>query len=184
METEKQMVFLRATFMYALFGKLNLTSEQLFSLYKECIMMAEYFRDVPVQVDARLELADTYMKLSKFDKAIELLNDVLSLLKQIGFMKGTGSAHNKLGICYRSLGQYDKAIKHYEMQLNIAEQTGDRAMEGKANGDLGICHRALGKYNKAISHHEVNLNIAKQTRDKAEEGFAYDRLANCYHSLG
>ena len=184
MDFLQKKIFVRISYLYGSFGKLNLTDEQLNCLYRECAEMAYSLGDKPTQAMVCVALGDVNITLSQFNEAIKYYETSLKIAKEFGNKANEGAINGELGNCYLSLGQFKKAVQHYKECLDIAKAVGDKQVEGASYGNLGICYRYLGQYNKAIQHHQRHSEIAKESRDLAGQGGAISNLANCYFCLG
>lgn len=87
-------------------------------------------------------------------KAIELHEQQLVIAQEIGDLRGTSNALDRLGSAWAELGEWRKAIECYERQLAIAREIGDRRSEGNVLDKLGVAWMNLGEPRKAIGHDE------------------------------
>lgn len=76
------------------------------------------------------------------------------IAQEIGDLRGTSNALDRLGSAWAELGEWRKAIECYERQLAIAREIGDRRSEGNVLDKLGVAWMNLGEPRKAIGHDE------------------------------
>ncbi len=121
----------------------------------------------------------------------------LSILQDIGDMRGECVAHGHLGAVHLSLGNFIHATKCYSEQLERARDLKDAALEAQAHGNLGLTKVSLGRHEEAIACFEQQLAAMEQdttttsakkpmTSDETtmEKGRAYGNLGACYDALG
>ena len=122
--------------------------------------------------------------LGEIEKAIELYEQELVIVREIRYRHGEGNALGNLGLAYADLGEPRKAIECYEQQLVIARESGYRFGEGNALGNLGLAYAALGELEKAISFYEQRLVIAREIGDRRGESNSLINLGESYAALG
>jgi len=81
-------------------------------------------------------LGRAYHYLGRFEPAIKLYEQALTIAREIGDRQGEGTNLSSLGLAYRDLGQVERAIQILEEALAIAREIGDRRGEGSRLGRL------------------------------------------------
>ncbi len=104
-------------------------------------------------------LGNSYREIGHHAKAIELLEQSLSILEEVGDRAGQGQTCYGLANCYREMGQYNKAIELFEQALSVFKDLGHRADQAKALNCLGNFYREMGQNAKAIEQFEQALVI-------------------------
>ena len=134
--------------------------------------------------DAYTGLGKAYHSLGDYRKAIELLQQSLSIIKEIGDKDSEGKTYSNLAITYKCLGDYKEAIEFHQQSVSIAKEIGDKGLEGTQYTNLGIAYRCLRDYKNAIESYQQSLSIAKEIGKKGSEGAAYTRLGSTYKCVG
>lgn len=155
----------------------------------------------------KFALAETFLLIGKFDKAIEQLNVCLKI------DPNSHRVHEKLGNVYEDMGDYKQSIKQYQTGLKLTKGTdavyifksaiawlharlGDythaqaecekillkkRQLSKQTLGDtyliLGVASIRLGRFKKAETYIKKALKIRESTGDRK-------RIAACYLDLG
>ena len=130
------------------------------------------------------ELADKYLRRSRFAEAKKLFESVVAINKTIGLKSEEAITYGRLGCVFESLGEYNKAKEHHWKALAIATEIGDREGEGVCYGNLGNVFKSLGEYQKAKEYYEKALAILTQIGYRNGEGICYGKLGNVFESLG
>ena len=121
-----------------------------------------------------------------------ILLQELSILQDIGDLKGECKAHGNLGAVHLSLGNSINAMKCYQEQLDRARDIKDVPLEAQAQGNLGITRLNLGRHEEAIGCFEQQLSclepmtsgVSAASSLVLEKGRAFGNLGNCYDALG
>jgi len=120
---------------------------------------------------------------SRFEDAIELFEEALVTVRQLGQRPAEGTILNNLGICYVFLSDYQQAIGYLEQALAICRDIGDRANELSSLNGLGVCYISLSDYQQAIGYFEQALAIQREIGDRAGEADTLLKLGDCYKFL-
>ncbi len=127
-------------------------------------------------------LANQGVRMGK--QAIEKLQQVIPLLREIGEPRWTACALLRTGLVYIDLSQVEKAIAYIEQALAIAREIKDRAGEGAILYELAFAYERQGQVEKAIAYYEPSLAITREVKDRKGEastlgalGVAYSRLS-------
>ncbi|NEQ99404.1 MAG: tetratricopeptide repeat protein [Cyanothece sp. SIO2G6] len=125
-----------------------------------------------------------YRELSQYQQAIEILEQRLTIAREVRDRLGEGNALNILGGTYLNLGQYQQAINLFNQYLVIARELGNRGEEGNALGNLGLAYNHLGQYQQAIDLYTQSLVIVRELGERLQEGQALGNLGFIYLNLG
>ncbi|MBL8206847.1 MAG: CHAT domain-containing protein [Blastocatellia bacterium] len=127
-------------------------------------------------------LANQGVRMGK--QAIEKLQQVIPLLREIGEPRWTACALLRTGLVYIDLSQVEKAIAYIEQALAISRELKDRAGEGAILYELAFAYERQGQVEKAIVYYEPSLAITREVKDRKGEastlgalGVAYSRLS-------
>jgi CHAT domain-containing protein/Tfp pilus assembly protein PilF len=122
--------------------------------------------------------------LSQQEKAIEYLNQALTIYGELKNPQGQSATLTLLGIVNYRLSRYEKDIEHLTRALQIARAEQDRADQGSILNSLGNAHREMSQYDKAIESYEQSILIARQVEDRQGEAAAVSNVASVYRYLG
>jgi tetratricopeptide (TPR) repeat protein len=109
-------------------------------------------------------LADSYEHFGETGRAIELNEQALAIVRQLGGPAGRWNEAaflSNLGNCYSTLGDIHRAIELYERAVPIHQQVGIRFNEATTLACLGFAQTRIGDLNRAIDFHERALAIAE-----------------------
>jgi len=120
----------------------------------------------------------------RYKEALETLQQVLAIGKQVGNRAGVGSILNSIGLVYNTLGQYPKALEYYNQALAIRKEVGDKAGEGSTLNNIGGVYDNLGQYSEALEYYNQALAIRKEVGDKAGQGSILNNIGLVYKTLG
>ncbi|MCB4778669.1 MAG: tetratricopeptide repeat protein, partial [Sulfurovum sp.] len=111
-------------------------------------------------VDINNTIGEFYIHLAKYDKAIELLEETLTIELGENHL-GTATSYNNIGSAWKSKGEYDKAIEYHEKALKITCATlgENHPSTATSYNNIGSEWKSKGEYDKAIEYYEKALTI-------------------------
>ncbi|MBW8049361.1 MAG: tetratricopeptide repeat protein [Cytophagales bacterium] len=130
------------------------------------------------------------MYQAKFEKAITVLNNILSLgIKKLGENHyKIGDVYEKLGIIYARNGDYQNALENFEQSLLIFLQTfeADHSKLASCYSNLGNIYYLKSDYQKALKYHEQSLSLYLKNFGRKHSNVAkcYNNIANIYGAMG
>lgn len=125
--------------------KIGIDDSQFYIKYGYCLMLLEQYREA----------------ISKFEKSLELEEDIYPI--------------SKICFCYRSLGEYEKALKYCLKAKSLATD------EAWINFEFGLCYRDLNEYEKALE----NFLKAYEKEDKYKTNtYLLSSIGKIYDLLG
>lgn len=130
------------------------------------------------------QLGRAYYSLGKFERAIELYKDALTITRRLGDYQQEGVQLGHLGRAYRALGHLKQALRYYKQAWNAARETNDQINEGIWIGHMGIAYRNLGYIDKSIACYKQALTLARETNDLWQKGMWLGNLGISYWDLG
>ena len=110
-----------------------------------------------------------FQSRGEYDKAVENLENALTIIIKIGDRAGEASCYGNLGTVFQSLGEHDRARAYHEKALAIRIKIGDRRGEAADYGNLGTVFQSLGKHVMAETYLEKALSISKDIGDHQAE---------------
>ncbi|MCB4773630.1 MAG: tetratricopeptide repeat protein, partial [Sulfurovum sp.] len=131
-------------------------------------------------VDINNTIGEFYIHLAKYDKAIELLEETLTI--ELGENHPfTATSYNNIGSAWKSKGEYDEAMKYHEKALKIKLATlgENHPFTATSYNNIGSAWKSKGEYDKAIEYHEKALKITCATL-----GENHPFTATSYNNIG
>jgi tetratricopeptide (TPR) repeat protein len=119
---------------------------------------------VPLVVRARALCAAGSLAFPQGDgqAAKRLLQESLSLARELGDRPLIAQALNGLGNACHQLGEFELAQHHFEDGLAVCQELGDRCRIAVLYNNLGMLARQQGKYERARPLVEESLRIARE----------------------
>lgn len=140
---------------------------------------------VPVlQAKNLASLGRAYSVLGQLQRAAELHEEALVIIRDIGDRVEKGRHLDNLGLIYLDLGQFEKAVGLYEQAAALARENNDHWNECVSLGRLGVANRCLGQVEEGIQYQEKALAIARKIDDRRRVGVELGGLGTSYRDLG
>ena len=114
------------------------------------------------EAKALLNTAVTLRLTSKYEQRINILNDGLKVLIQVGDTHATLVAYINLGETYHAAMQYSLARDYLERSLKLVETTGFRSASVWANYYLGLLEKQEKNYSNAKKHLTTAIDLADE----------------------
>jgi predicted ATPase len=107
--------------------------------------------------------------LSRYQEALDILDEGLTISQQAGSQAYTARHLNWLGGVHSALGNFEQAIVYKTRSLAIWRSLGNRQFESALLNNLGESYRMQGDYEQAITHYQQALEIARSIRNLSQE---------------
>ncbi|MCB4784619.1 MAG: tetratricopeptide repeat protein, partial [Sulfurovum sp.] len=138
-------------------------------------------------VDINNDIGGFYIHLAKYDKAIELLEETLTI--ELGENHPlTATSYNNIGSAWDSKGEYDKAIEYYEKALKITCATleENHPFTATSYNNIGLAWDSKGEYDEAMKYHEKALKIRLATLGENHPltATSYNNIGSVWNSKG
>lgn len=117
-------------------------------------------------------------------KALDYLQQSLTLRRQLGDWYGQARTLNNIGVVLDGLKSYQEAIASYEQALAIYTQIGDRHGEAMALENLGEAYARTRALDRAVEHLQDALILRRSLGDRYGEGSTLDGLAESFTYIG
>lgn len=115
------------------------------------------------------ELAGLYRKLSKEEKALETVADLLDLIKEMGIENniGAGTSFINCATVYKAFGKAEKALPLFEKAKSIYEKelSADDKRFGGLFNNTALALVDLERYDEAYELYEKAIGIMKNADD-------------------
>jgi len=123
-------------------------------------------------------------RLSRYEKARELLNESLGILQKLDARTETVYVLNELGVIAYRLGEYAKARHMHQSALGIRKEQGDELGIAVSLNNLGVIALSIGDYTEAKRLHEEALKIREKLGDRRGLASSMNNLGNVISRLG
>jgi predicted ATPase/class 3 adenylate cyclase/DNA-binding SARP family transcriptional activator/Flp pilus assembly protein TadD len=120
--------------------------------------------EVPPAVRARALSAAGSLAWPQGDgqAARSLLQQSLSLARELGDRPLAAHSLMALGLAYHQLGEFELAQRHLEESLVLCQELGDRRRIAMLHNNLGVLAREQGQYERARALLEEALRVARE----------------------
>jgi diguanylate cyclase (GGDEF)-like protein len=123
------------------------------------------------------QMAKVYMAMTNWDKALQVIQEALSLADEAGSSKINGGLYLNQGAIFTSLGRTKAAVDSYERALKIGRKAGLVGLEATSLNNLGDIYLIAKNYPKA----EI---FAQQAKVKFKEAGELGGVATAQSNLG
>ncbi|MCB4809598.1 sensor histidine kinase [Tamlana sp. 62-3] len=114
------------------------------------------------------------------NKAIELLEEALTILQTKNDIVETARTNNNLGIIYRDLGKFEEAKALSEQAIKVH----DSIIQASAFNNIGACNRSLGMYEAALDNYLKALKIYEAKNYLEDQATVNNNIGMVYSYLG
>lgn len=127
---------------------------------------AQRTREEGIQLIA---LGYLYRQSGKMQKALECLNQALSIERNSGSQATQAMALNTMGKVYSDMGQENKALALFGQALPVWQSLGFRAAEANTQTYIGRAYNNLGQRQEALKHLNEALSIWREAGNRMGE---------------
>ncbi|XP_071946339.1 tetratricopeptide repeat protein 28-like [Antedon mediterranea] len=128
-------------------------------------------------------LSSAHWGLGNCDKAVNYMQQDLSIAKSLGDQEGECRAHGNLGSAYFSIRNFKDALTHHRFQLVLAMKLKDRTVAALGLSSLGHVYTSIGDYPNALSSHKQCVMLTQQLNDKQFEARETGAVGAVYLAL-
>ena len=119
----------------------------------------------------------------QLEKAAEMLNQSLSLFKELKDEQNIALVHMELGICCQYQGNTNQAVRHNEHALNYWQEVRNSARQSFVLNNLGSLYHLAGNYSEAAKLFEQALQLARSNKIYRSEAYLLYNLGSLYADL-
>ena len=116
-----------------------------------------------------------------YERAIQLLEEGLSLYREVNDTWGIAATLNGLGDTAHQQGNYRDAATRYAESLALFQALGDERAESYLLHNLGNLAKEQGDYARATELHLQALSIFRKLKDRRATAFALSNLGEIAH---
>lgn len=118
------------------------------------------------------------------ERAIELIEEALSLARKSGDRRGEGIWLERLGEIHQFQGQLSSSLRFYEQALMCHRSNEEKRHEAIVTGCIGRIHSDRGEYHIAIQKFKQAQEMLAQSDNKIEDGRWLDMLGLAHRLTG
>ncbi|MBP1969909.1 tetratricopeptide (TPR) repeat protein [Virgibacillus natechei] len=135
-------------------------------------------------IDTFLDYAELEREQKHLPKAMELVNELLDMLKSINWqdMYTYGMAYSSLGKVYLDEKNDDFGVRYLEQALNYFRKSVNKKdlIIGQTTALISDVYIRMKDYNKALSLYQQLLETNQQSEDKVSEGKTLLKIGEIY----
>ena len=129
---------------------------------------------------AKLNYAFCCFFLSKEERLLEILLEVLKFFEKNNKEAGYARCLYTLGNVYEHHGDYDNGLKFCMKGLTVAENLGLKEEQGDALSVMGLIYSRLSDYDNAIENYKISLAIREEIHDQKDAASSLNLIARSY----
>jgi tetratricopeptide (TPR) repeat protein len=122
--------------------------------------------------------------IGDYPSAVETLEAVLGIYRDLGDRQGEARALNDLGAVRQQTEDYTGATEALEAALGICRGFGDRGGAAEVLNEPGTLHRLCGDLDQARAYHQQALDLAREINSSMDEAHALAGLGRCTLTAG
>jgi len=131
-----------------------------------------------------LYLGEVNVRLSKFQRSIELCAQALPIARELGDRRYEAGSLSGVGWGWHNLGEYRKALEYYQAALTIRQSLGVGRELAQTLSAIAVIHTEMGEANLALDAYQRSLPLARASGDKTQHAFALNSMARLHIRLG
>ncbi len=121
-------------------------------------------QDRLLELQALNNMALVYHATGQPQRALELFEQALLLIREVGNRAGEATTLNNMAMVYDATGQPQRALELYEQTLPLMRDVGNRAGEATTLADMaGVLYRYLNRSQEAITRMEQAIAVLVET---------------------
>jgi two-component system, NtrC family, sensor kinase len=159
-------------------------SRQCFKLSEEAVALSRQINYKKGLAFAVQSLGFCYIRLSKNDIALPLIQESLSLFEELGNPLGQSIAHEYHALIKRNWGDFGGALKLLYKALEFVEPTCALENIGTINYQLGVTYKYLGKFEKALEFLDASISLYEQLGKKYYTSYPINIIGSIYFENG
>ncbi|WNC67522.1 ATP-binding protein [Thalassotalea nanhaiensis] len=128
------------------------------------------------KIDIRFNISGLYITLKRFDKAIEILPQIINDRTEIDDKAGLALAYSDLGVAYKSAEQFELAEQNTLKALAYYENNNEGYHIASQHNNLSDLYNQMGRVDEAIKLATSCVKLSEQFNHQTA-------LGNCYYEL-
>ena len=159
-------------------------SPKAFELSKEAVELARKDNYTEGLAKALLVFGFCYIRHSKYEEALPLIKESLSLFESLGDTVGQATAYEYLALIQRNWGDLGGALNLLFKALELTGQNGYRENWFTNNYQLGVTYKHLGNYEKALEYLFISREATRQDHNELYESYSINVIGSIYLDNG
>lgn len=135
-------------------------------------------------IDIRFNIAGLYLKLERYDTAIEAYLDVIEKRKEISDFEGLAQAYSDLGIAYKQSNKPEVALEYMQKSLAYYLHENDLFNLASIYHNISEVYFELNQHDRVLSFAKKSIDIAQQNEYKTALSGALHTYAKGLYYLG
>ncbi len=169
------------------------SQRQAIEKYQEALQLLKAVGDSPngdslaarsQEANALYGMGTTYSILGEHQKALDALNQALSLRRTLKQPREEARVLWSIAEVYKDLGENQKALDYYNQTVTLSRSIGDRSQEAYALSSIGLVYFDLSEYQKSLDALNQALAIRRATKDHSQEANTLQRIGMIYNYIG
>lgn len=119
-------------------------------------------KDLKLKANRLRDKGIKQLNQNKYQEALEIFQEVLIIIRQIGDKAGEATTLYNIGQAYHNLERDSKALEFYQQVLEIYQEIDDKAGEGTILNKISEVHLSRNNYPKTSEFLEQALTIVQQ----------------------
>lgn len=140
--------------------------------------------DISTQALAQRCLGDAYAVRQQITKAVDHIEESLTLANSINDVNNQAHAHLALTWTFEMGGAWQKGFEHATHALKLFRSLDSPAWEARTLAELGLCVRELGEINEAYNYCKAALMLHDDCQDLNGEAYTLGILGNIAFEVG
>jgi signal transduction histidine kinase/tetratricopeptide (TPR) repeat protein len=120
------------------------------------------------------------IRLSRYDVALPLLNEALTLFESLNDADGQAAIYEYLGIIRRNRGDLGGSLELLLKALGLSEEHKCRENEGTNHYQIGVTYRHLGDFEKALDHLYQSMAIGNEAGNDLYVAYSINVIGTIY----
>jgi len=125
-----------------------------------------------------------YTDQGKWEEALRVYQDALTLAKQLGHPQVQANALMNIGNVYKAQGKWEEALGVYQDALALNKQLGDPLGQANVLVNIGNVYKAQGKYEEALGVYQDALALDKQLGNSLGQAQDLGNIGSVYADQG
>ncbi len=139
--------------------------------------------DTKEKAEALITLGKTYLKEKNQQKALDFLQQAVTLCKENKDYRNLQNAYLLIGFAYKN-NDLEKSKEAFQKSINIFTLGNDTLVASRAYNGLAQVEMISGNLYNALKYLKKTIELKKAAGDIKGEGIAYNTLGNTYFQLG
>lgn len=162
----------------------NLDSAETFGYIDKAKVFAERKDLKEGKIESLITEAEKYIKYKTYIKALQLLDEALSLSKKINYKKGIADAELNTGLIFFYQSNFDKALIFFMNSKDIYTEINDKKQLASVYGKIGASASNKGDNELAHEYLLKAIKMNKQLKNLNRLCADYSNLGNLYQEEG